>query len=75
MAKTDTVTHEELFAKLVEHEGKITSLTDDVHGIKEALGPISVAVKSIAWSFKALVVVGAGSAAVVGIIEMVDHVK
>ena len=64
------VTHAKLFTKLVEHEDKIVKLTDDVHGIKVTLEPIAQGVRSMAWSFKGLLVVGAASAAIVGIIEL-----
>ena len=44
-----------------------------VVGLKLTLAPIAKAVNSIAWSIKALLLVGATSAALVGIIELVDH--
>ena len=63
-------THEDIFNKLVEHEDKIVSITDDVRGIKDTLTPIATGVTSMAWAFKVLLAAGAGSAAVVGIIKL-----
>jgi hypothetical protein len=67
------ITHKTLFEKLIEHEGKIVKLTDDVHEIRETLKPIARGINSIAWSFKGLLLLGAGSAAVVGIIELAER--
>lgn len=62
--------HEDIFNKLVEHEDSIVSITEDVRGIKDTLTPIAAGVTSMAWVFRALLAIGAGSAAVVGIIKL-----
>lgn len=66
-------THDDLWDKIVEHEAQLLSMVSDIKGIRQDLDPISKAAVSIAWSFKALLIMGAGSAAVVGIIELIDH--
>jgi hypothetical protein len=67
------VTHGTLLAKLVEHDGSIADLNESVCQINEKLDPISDGIRSIAFAFKALLIIGAGSAAIVGIIELVKH--
>ncbi len=66
-------THDDLWAKIVDHESKLISMADDIKGIRDDLDPISRAAVSMAWSFKVLLVLGGGSAAVVAILELVDH--
>jgi len=73
MNEADAIDHEQLMAKLIEHEGKFVTMADDIKGIREDLDPIATGVTSLAWTFKGLLIVGAGSAAVVGIIELVNH--
>jgi len=73
-ATDDTlVDHQALMTKLIEHEDKFVKIGSDLHGINEKLDPISQGIDSIAFAFKSLLWLGAGSAAVVGIIELVDH--
>jgi hypothetical protein len=69
----DEVDHRQLMKKLVEHESKFVRIADDIKGIREDLDPIATGVTSIAWAFKGLLLIGAGSAAVVGILEMINH--
>lgn len=66
-------THDDLWVKIVDHESKLISMADDIKGIRDDLDPISRAAVSMAWSFKVLLVLGGGSAAVVAILELVDH--
>lgn len=70
MNSTGEITHSKLWEKMVEHEEKFSSIADDIKGIRADLDPIAKGVSSIAWTFKALLVIGAGAAAVVGIIEL-----
>jgi hypothetical protein len=67
------VDHQQLFEKLVDHDGKIMRMSKDIHGINEKLEPISQGIQSMANAFKLLLVTGAGSAAVVGILALVDR--
>lgn len=67
------VDHKQLMAKLVEHEAKFVQIAGDIKGIRADLDPIATGVTSLAWTFKGLLVLGAGSAAVVGIISLVEY--
>lgn len=67
-------THDDLWEKIVEHESKLISMGDDIKGIRDDLDPISKAAVSMAWSFKLLLLIGGGSAAVVAILELIDHI-
>lgn len=67
------VTHDELLAKLVAHEGKFLAIDKHLAGIREDLDPIATGVKSMAFAFKGLLLLGVGSGAVVGILELVDR--
>ena len=69
----EEVDHNTLLEKMVEHDDMISKLGTDIHGINEKLDPIAAGVTSMAFAFKALLWVGAASAALVGIIELVDH--
>lgn len=69
------VDHQMLFEKLVDHDGKITRMSKDIHGINEKLEPISQGIQSMAHAFKLLLWVGASSAAVVAILELAKHIK
>jgi hypothetical protein len=42
-------------------------------GIREDLDPIADGIKSIAFVFKCLLVLGVGSGAIVGILELIDR--
>ncbi len=68
------VDHAHLLEKLVENETKIDTLGKDLHGINQKLDPIVTGIGSIAFAFKGLLIIGAGSAAVVGIIELANHI-
>ncbi len=68
MNSTSEVTHDILLEKLVEHEEKFVGIADDIKGMREDLDPIASGVKSIAFGFKVLLWLGAGSAAVAGIL-------
>lgn len=68
------VTHAKLFQKLVDHDGKITKMSNDIHGINIKLDPIATGVTSIAWGFKVILWMGGMSAALVAFIELVDHI-
>lgn len=72
---SEDVTHSTLYQKLVEHESQISTMSKDIHGINEKLDPIAVGVTSMAFAFRALLWVGAGSAALVGILEFIAHVQ
>lgn len=69
----EDVDHAQLLAKLVEHESKFIKLTEQIDMIIEKLEPIARGISSIALAFKALLYIGAGSAAVVGILELADR--
>ena len=69
-----TATHDDLMGKLVEHETAITDMGQDIKAINRKIDPIVKSLNSIAWAFKGLLALGAGSAAVVGIIELWRHV-
>jgi hypothetical protein len=69
----ESVDHAMLFEKLVEHDGKITQMSRDIHGINIKLDPIATAVTSMAWGFKMILWLGGGSAAIVAFVELVDH--
>lgn len=71
--ETHEIDHAALMSKLVEHEGKFVILGRDIHGINQKLDPIAAGVQSMAHGFKLLLMVGAASAAVVGIMELVER--
>ncbi|TFH48856.1 MAG: hypothetical protein E4H01_05505 [Lysobacterales bacterium] len=64
------VTHEELWQKMVEHDDAITEMGESVRAINAKLDPIVKSLRSIALAFKGLLALGAGSAAMVAIIEL-----
>jgi hypothetical protein len=68
-------THNDLMEKLVEHEGKFIQLNDTVMKIEQKIDPIVTSLRSIAWAFKGLLVLGSGSAAVLGILALMDHLQ
>lgn len=67
------VSHEELMEKLTEHEDAILSMGQDIKAINGKLDPIVRSLRSIAQGFKALIVLGALSAALVAILELADR--
>ena len=67
------VDHEQLLAKMIEHEGKFIEITEHIEIIVEKLDPIARGIASIAFAFKGLLYLGAGAAAVVGILELADR--
>ena len=69
------VTHDELLEKLVEHESKFLKIDEHLAGIRDDLDPIASGVKSMAFAFKGLLVVGAGAAAFAGILELIDRLS
>ena len=71
---SNEVTHKTLLEKLIEHEGAITTLASSVTKIERQLHPIAQGIKSIAFAFKGLLALGAGSAAVVGIIKLAEYI-
>lgn len=71
---SNEIDHGMLFEKLVDHDGKITRMSKDIHGINEKLEPISQGIQSMAFAFKLLLWCGAGSAAIVGILALADRV-
>lgn len=70
---TEEIDHSHIMVKLVEHEDRLTSIVEDLHGINQKLDPIAVGVQSMAFFFKMLIVAGAASAAVVGILELLER--
>lgn len=72
-ADSELIDHGHIMIKLVEHEDRLVSIVDDLHGINQKLDPIAHGVASMAFFFKVLLVVGAGSAAVVGLLELVER--
>lgn len=71
--RSATVTHETLLEKLVEHEDAILNLNTSLTSINGKLDPIVRGIGSIAFAFKALLALGAVSAAVVAIIELLKY--
>jgi hypothetical protein len=69
------VDHKMLFEKLVDHDGKITKMSTDIHGINEKLDPIAQGIQSMAFAFRMLLWVGAVSAPLVGVLELWEHVN
>ena len=67
------VTHEQLLDKIMEHDEILVQLADTVNKIESKLDPIVKALGSIAFAFKGLLIIGAGSAAVAGILELADR--
>lgn len=70
MEENQEIDHADLWEKIVEHEDQLVQMASDIKGIREDLNPIKKGIQSIAWSFKGLLLLGAGSAAIVGIIEL-----
>jgi hypothetical protein len=69
------VTHEDLLDRLISHESRLAGLVDAIEAINFKLDPIVQAVRSIAFAFKGLLILGAGAAAVAGILELVDRLN
>ena len=67
------VTHEELLEKIVDHEQGLARMGSAIESINQKLDPIVTGIRSIAFAFKALLVLGAGSAAVTGILVLLDR--
>ena len=70
----EEVDHSQLLAKMIEHESKFITITEHIEIIVEKLDPIARGIASIAFAFKGLLALGAASAAVVGIIELLDRI-
>jgi len=67
------VSHDQILSKLVEHDTSIFDITQSIDVLGDKLDPIAHGIASMAFAFKVLLWLGAGSAAVVGIIELVNH--
>jgi hypothetical protein len=78
----ELVSHEQIMGQLMKHEVRILEgiknlniVQADVAEIKLSVAPMVYAISSSVFAFKTLMYVGAGSAAVVGIIELIEHVN
>lgn len=72
--RDSSVSHLTIMNKLIEHDAEIlkqaqivNNIQQDVKDIKVDLHPISTGIKSMVWLARAIVVIGAIAAALVGI--------
>jgi hypothetical protein len=79
--RDELITHEKIMEQLMKHEVRILEgmknlgiVQSDVAEIKLSVAPMVVAISSSVFAFKTLCYIGAGSAAVVGILELIEHV-
>jgi hypothetical protein len=78
----ELVSHESIMRQLMKHEIRILEgiknlgiVQADVAEIKVSVAPMVMAISSSVFAFKALCYVGAGSAAVVAVIELSEHIN
>ena len=71
----EDATHNDLMDKLINHDEAIVSMSDDLDQINAKLDPIMNSLRSIAFAFRGLLVLGSGSAAVLGILALTDYVS
>ena len=67
------VTHQQLLEKIIEHDDGLIDLAKSIDGINANLAPIVKGIRSIAFAFKSLLALGAGSAAVAAILVLSDR--
>jgi hypothetical protein len=78
----ELISHEQIMDQLLKHETGILQgiknlgiVQADVAEIKMSVAPMVMAISSSVFAFKALCYIGAGSVAVMGIIQLIEYVN
>jgi len=72
--REQTVSHETILKKLVDHDDTIVGMAGDIRTIKNQIIPLTAGIRALTWLGKAFLAIGALAGAAYAIITLWDKV-